>query len=47
MGLRKGIAKAVDAAVDTIKANSKKVSGSEDIARVATISSADENVEER
>ena len=47
MVLRKGIAKAVDAAVDTIKANSKKVSGSEDIARVATISSADENVEER
>ena len=40
MVLRKGIAKAVDAAVDTIKANSKKVSGSEDIARVATISSA-------
>ena len=28
MVLRKGIAKAVDAAVDTIKANSKKVSGS-------------------
>ena len=44
MVLRKGIAKAVDAAVDTIKANSKKVSGSEDIARVATISSADEKV---
>ena len=44
MVLRKGIAKAVDAAVDIIKANSKKVSGSEDIARVATISSADEKV---
>ena len=44
MVLRKGIAKAVDAAVDTIKANSKKLSGSEDIARVATISSADEKV---
>ena len=44
MVLRKVIAKAVDAAVDTIKANSKKVSGSEDIARVATISSADEKV---
>lgn len=44
MVLRKGIAKAVDAAVDTIKANSKKVSGSEDIARVATISSVDEKV---
>ncbi len=44
MVLRKGIAKAVDAAVDTIQANSKAVNGSEDIARVATISSADENV---
>ena len=44
MVLRKGIAKAVDAAVDTIQENSKAVNGSEDIARVATISSADENV---
>ncbi|MDD6431077.1 MAG: chaperonin GroEL, partial [Ruminococcus sp.] len=44
MVLRKGIAKAVDAAVDTIQENSKEVNGSEDIARVATISSADENV---
>ena len=44
MILRKGIAKAVDAAVENIKANSKDLDGSEDIARVATISSADEAV---
>ncbi|MCR4647037.1 MAG: chaperonin GroEL [Oscillospiraceae bacterium] len=44
MILKKGIAKAVDAAVETIKANSKPVAGSEDIARVGTVSSADENV---
>ncbi len=44
MVLRKGIAKAVDAAVDSIKSNSKDLNGSEDIARVATISSADEAV---
>lgn len=44
MILRKGIAKAVNAAVDTIQENSKEVNGSEDITRVATISSADENV---
>jgi len=44
MVVRKGMAKAVDAAVKTIVDNSKKVEGSEDIARVATVSSADENV---
>ncbi|MBR1664184.1 MAG: chaperonin GroEL [Ruminococcus sp.] len=44
MVVRKGMAKAVDAAVKTIIANSKKVEGSDDIARVATVSSADENV---
>lgn len=44
MVLRKGIAKAVETAVENIKANSKQVDGSEDIARVATISSADESV---
>ena len=44
MILKKGIAKAVDAAVETIKANSKPVEGSADIARVGTVSSADENV---
>ena len=40
--VRKGIQKAVDTAVKTVKKNSKKVNGSEDIARVATISAADE-----
>ncbi len=44
MILKKGIAKAVDTAVETIVANSKAVEGSADIARVGTVSSADENV---
>ena len=44
MILRKGIAKAVDTAVEAIVANSKAVAGSDDIARVGTVSSADENV---
>ena len=44
MIVRKGISKAVDAAVKSIVDNSKKIEGSADIARVATISSADENV---
>jgi len=44
MVLKKGIAKAVDAAVKSIVDNSKTVQGSEDIARVGTVSSADENV---
>ncbi len=44
MVLKKGIAKAVDTAVEAITANSKAVAGSEDIARVGTVSSADENV---
>ncbi|MBO6140246.1 MAG: chaperonin GroEL [Ruminococcus sp.] len=44
MVVRKGMAKAVDAAVKSIVDNSKTVEGSEDIARVATVSSADENV---
>ena len=44
MILKKGIAKAVDTAVETIKNNSKPVEGSEDIARVGTVSSADESV---
>ena len=41
MVLRKGIQKAVDAAVEELKKNSKKVSGTEDIARVGTISAGD------
>lgn len=44
MVLKKGIAKAVDTAVNSIVANSKAVEGSEDIARVGTVSSADEAV---
>lgn len=44
MAIKKGIQKAVDAAVEGLKANSKKITGSEDIARVATISAADEVV---
>ncbi|MBE6850367.1 MAG: chaperonin GroEL [Ruminococcus sp.] len=44
MILKKGIAKAVDTAVETIVANSKAVEGSADIARVGTVSSADETV---
>ena len=44
MVIRKGISKAVDTAVDAIIKNSKVVDGSDDIARVATISAADESV---
>ena len=42
MVVKKGMAKAVEAAVEAIVANSKAVEGTEDIARVATVSSADE-----
>ena len=42
MVIRKGIKKAVDKAVDALVANSKKVNGSDDIARVGTISAGDE-----
>ncbi len=42
MILKKGIQSAVDTAVQTLTENSKKVTCSEDIARVATISAADE-----
>ncbi len=44
MVVRKGIQLAVETAVNTIKSNSKPVTSSEDIARVATISAADEYV---
>ncbi|MDE6519431.1 MAG: chaperonin GroEL [Ruminococcus sp.] len=44
MVLKKGIAKAVDVAVNSIVSNSKAVEGTEDIARVGTVSSADEAV---
>ena len=42
MVLRKGMKKAVDRAVECLVANSKKVNGKEDIARVGTISAGDE-----
>ena len=44
MIVRKGMAKAVETAVDAIKANSVQISGSDDIASVAANSAADENV---
>ena len=46
MVLRKGIKKAVDAAVDALAASAKKVNGKEDIARVGTISAGDEVIGE-
>ncbi|TCL43673.1 chaperonin GroEL [Harryflintia acetispora] len=44
MVLKKGMKKAITTAIDTIVGNSKKVAGSDDIARVATVSSGDETV---
>ena len=44
MVVKKGMAKAVEAAVAAIKANSKPVNGTDDIKRVATISAGDEIV---
>lgn len=44
MIVKKGISKAVDAAVDKIIAGSKAIDGKNDIARVASISAADETV---
>jgi len=42
--MKKGMAKAVDAAVEAIKAQSKPVSGTEDIARVGAVSSGDAEI---
>ena len=42
MVLRKGMKKAVDRAVECLKASAKKVNGSDDIARVGTVSAGDE-----
>ena len=42
MVVKKGIQKAVDKAVETVMNNSKKVNGTDDITRVATISAADD-----
>ena len=44
MVMKKGIAKAAAAAIEAMKANSQKVNGSDDIARVGTVSSGDETI---
>ena len=44
MVMKKGIAKATAAAIDAIKANSQKVNGTADIARVGAVSSGDETI---
>ncbi len=44
MVMKKGIAKATAAAIEAIKANSQKVNGSADIARVGAVSSGDETI---
>ena len=44
MVVKKGMQKAVDAAVSEIKKNSQAVAGSKDIERVATVSAGDESV---
>ena len=44
MVLRKGIQKATETAVEAIEKNAKKVSGTKDIARVAAVSSASEQI---
>ncbi len=44
MDIKRGMQKAVKAAVEQLKKNSQKVKGSEDIARVATVSSDDAEI---
>ena len=44
MTVKKGIQKAVDAAVKALKSDAKPVESSSDIARIATVSAADENI---
>lgn len=44
MAVKRGIQKAVDAAVEALKENAKPVSGSDDITRIATISAGDEQI---
>ncbi|MCI5927163.1 MAG: chaperonin GroEL [Pseudoflavonifractor capillosus] len=44
MVMKKGIAKATSAAIEAIKANSQKVNGTADIARVGAVSSGDETI---
>ena len=42
--MKKGMAKAVEAAVASLREGSQKVNGTEDIARVGTVSSGDEEI---
>ena len=44
MVMRKGMEKVVETAIETIKANSETIKGSDDIARVGAVSSGDESV---
>ena len=44
MVMRKGMEKAVETAIETIKSNSETIKGSDDIARVGAVSSGDESV---
>jgi chaperonin GroEL len=44
MAVKRGIAKAVDASVEKLAKQSQKVKGSEDIARIATVSSGDDEI---
>ena len=44
MDIKRGIQKAVNVAVDSVKANSHKVNGSKDIARVGTVSAGDAEI---
>ncbi|MFR3791794.1 MAG: chaperonin GroEL [Blautia massiliensis (ex Durand et al. 2017)] len=44
MDIKRGMQKAVSAAVEAVKANSQKVNGSKDIARVGTVSAGDAEI---
>src|SRR5712691_7505665 len=44
MAIKRGIERAVDEVVESLKAQSKEISGKEDIARVATVSSRDREI---
>src|SRR5438067_824613 len=44
MAIKRGIEKAVDGVVEALKSQSKEISGKEDIARVATVSSRDREI---
>src|SRR5437879_434089 len=46
MAIKRGIERAVDEVVESLKAQSKEISGKEDIARVATVSSRDREIGE-